>query len=203
MASWPGGPCHRQMSWKQNSQPHVAPEGSLAWNQCSCLLVPWVGRFLGCPQGQAVAPPPLPPTLWLPFSHSLPDSLLALEVPGRPLTSKGRGQRPECPAVIKLPGGHWLLWLGQEGVKQCCLPGLDSQLVSQPLGPTRPSGLTDTTLCPICPKAKSPGGDCLLPLRACRGGRGPCCLSLGGQASWEGAPHWADCPLATLPAGSP
>lgn len=36
--------------------------------------------------------------------------------------------------VVRLPRGHHLLRLGQEGVKQLCLLGPDSQLVSWPSG---------------------------------------------------------------------
>lgn len=82
---------------------------------------------------------------------------------------------------------------GQEGVKQPYLLGLDSQLVSWPLRPSGPSGLTDTTPCSICPQAKSPRGSRLLPLWACWVGVDP--LSVPRRpAGWEKALHWAGRP---------
>ena len=155
------------------------------------LLVLWDGTFLAiqaCPRSPAASPPPLLPAPRLP---------LTLLPPGLPFGSGGGHLPPRAGSlnIQKLPRGRQLLWLGQEGVKQFCLLGLDTQLVSWPPRPTRPSGLTEATPpCSICPKAKSPGGGRLLPLWACRGGRALGCLSPGSRACWERAYHWAGCP---------
>lgn len=59
-----------------------------------------------------------------------------------------------------------------------------------PLKAARPAGLADVTPRAICPKAKSPGGGCLLPLWACWGGRGPAVCPWGAGRLGKGHNPW-------------